>query len=94
MVMVQSSIIILRHLTIFVFLVCQRQLGLCLSSLQPMRRRYRQEKQGLTPTGSKALTPEQQEIQQLKKRIKQLELEKDILKQASVLLGAGNLKKC
>lgn len=68
-------------------------MGVGKSTLDKWVRQYRQEKQGLTPDGSKALTPEQQEIQQLKKRIKQLELEKDILKQASVLLGAGNLKK-
>lgn len=67
--------------------------GVGKSTLDKWVRQYRQEKQGLTPDVSKALTPEQQEIQQLKKRIKQLELEKDILKQASVLLGAGNLKK-
>lgn len=68
-------------------------MGVGKSTLDKWVRQYRQEKQGLTPDGSKALTPEQQEIQQLKQRIKQLELEKSILKQASVLLGAGNLKK-
>lgn len=68
-------------------------MGVGKSTLDKWVRQYRQEKQGLTPDGSKALTPEKQEIQQLKKRIKQLELEKDILKQASVLLGAGNFKK-
>lgn len=68
-------------------------MGVGKSTLDKWVRQYRQEKQGLTPQGSKALTAEQQEIQQLKRRIKQLELEKDILKQASILLGADNLKK-
>ena len=43
------------------------------------------ERSGMTPT-SPALTTEQQEIQQLKARIRQLETEKDILKKASALL--------
>lgn len=68
-------------------------MGVGKSTIDRWVRQYRQEKQGITPQGSNALTPEQQEIQQLKKRIKQLELEKDILKQASVLLGSDNIKK-
>ena len=37
------------------------------------------------------LTAEQQELQQLRKRVKQLELERDILKKASALLALDNL---
>ena len=57
-------------------------MGVGKSTLDKWVRQYRQEKQGITPKDSKALTPEQQEIQQLKKRIKRLELEKDILKKS------------
>ena len=39
----------------------------------------RDERGGITPT-AKALTPEQQRIQELEKRVKHLELEKSILK--------------
>lgn len=43
------------------------------------------ERGGITPN-SKALTPEQQKIQELEARCKQLEMEKDILKKATALL--------
>ena len=46
-----------------------------------------QERSGITPT-SKALTPEQQTIQELQARINRLELEKKILKEATALLMA------
>jgi transposase len=41
----------------------------------------------VTPS-SKAMTPEQQEIQALKARINRLEIEKKILKEATALLMA------
>ena len=43
------------------------------------------ERIGITPK-AKALTPDQQQIQALEKRIKRLELEKKILKKATALL--------
>lgn len=43
------------------------------------------ERGGVTPT-TKALTPEQQTIQELQARINRLELEKKILKEATALL--------
>ncbi|MBE0376035.1 hypothetical protein PFLA_b1020 [Pseudoalteromonas flavipulchra NCIMB 2033 = ATCC BAA-314] len=43
------------------------------------------ERNGETPT-SKALTPEQQKIQELEARINRLEREKSILKKATALL--------
>ena len=45
-----------------------------------------EEQQGKTPVGSKAITEEQQKVQALEKRIKQLEIEKEILKKATALL--------
>ncbi|CAD5750986.1 Transposase [Escherichia coli] len=44
---------------------------------------YKQELQGIEPAG----TPEQREIRQLKAQIKRLEMEKEILKQAAVLMS-------
>ena len=49
-------------------------------------RLYKQELQGIEPAGN-AITPEQREIQQLKAQIKRLEMEKEILKQAVVLMS-------
>ena len=44
------------------------------------------ERNGITPAGSRALTEEQQRIQALEARVRKLEREKDILKKASALL--------
>jgi transposase len=44
-----------------------------------------QERGGTTPT-AKAMTTEQQRIQELENQVKRLELEKDILKKATALL--------
>ncbi len=49
------------------------------------------EHQGITPS-AKALTAEQQRIQELEKRIKRLELEKEILKKATALLMSDEYK--
>ena len=49
-------------------------------------RLYKQERQGIEPTGN-AITPEQREIQQLEAQIKFLGVEKEILKQAAVLMS-------
>lgn len=49
------------------------------------------ERNGETPT-SKALTPDQQKIQELEARIKRLEREKTILKKATALLVADEIK--
>ena len=43
------------------------------------------ERQGVTPKG-KAITPEQQRIQELEERCRRLEMEKSILKKATALL--------
>lgn len=60
-------------------------MGVGLSTMSKWVRQLRNERKGITPRAS-ALTPEQIEIQQLKKRIKYLEEEKDILKKATALL--------
>lgn len=45
----------------------------------------RAERGGITPAG-KAMTPEQQQIQELERRVRELETEKRILKKATALL--------
>lgn len=51
-----------------------------------------QERGGSTPV-SKALTPEQQKIQELEARIHRLEREKSILKKATALLMSDELER-
>lgn len=50
------------------------------------------ERGGTTPT-TKALTPEQQKIQELEARISRLEREKSILKKATALLMSDELER-
>lgn len=61
----------------------------------PLRRwidQLRAERGGTTPK-SKALTPEQQRIQELESRINRLEREKAILKKATALLMSDDLDR-
>ena len=55
-------------------------------------KQLQEEHQGDTPK-SKALTPEQQRIQELEARIKRLETEKRILKKATALLMSDELER-
>ena len=50
------------------------------------------EYQGITPIGSKALTPEQQRIQELEAQVKRIEREKEILKKATALLMSDSMR--
>lgn len=65
-------------------------MGVGLSTMNKWVKQLKEERNGTTPKAS-ALTPEQVEIQQLKKRIKYLEEEKDILKKATALLMSDSL---
>lgn len=49
------------------------------------------ERQGVSPKGSKALTPEQQKIQELEAKIRRLSRENDILKKATALLMSDSM---
>lgn len=51
------------------------------------------ERGGITPHKSKALTPEQQRIQELEARILRIEREKEILKKATALLMSDSLNQ-
>ncbi|MBD2794056.1 transposase [Xenorhabdus sp. 42] len=63
-----------------------RTLGIDTSTLGKWVRQYKEEQQGMTPVGQ-ALMPEQRRIQALEKQVKRLEMEKEILKQAAVLMS-------
>lgn len=62
-----------------------RSLGVVESALRRWVNQLQQERSGVTPQ-TKALTPEQQKIQELEARIARLEREKSILKKATALL--------
>jgi transposase len=67
------------------FIEASRSLGVGESALRRWVDQLQRERTGVTPL-SKALTPEQQKIQELEARIARLEREKSILKKATALL--------
>ena len=69
-----------------------RSLGIGESALRRWVSQLLQERAGVTPQ-SKALTPEQQKIQELEARIARLEREKSILKKATALLMSEDLER-
>lgn len=68
-----------------------QSLGIGISTLDNWVRKYKKEKQGNTSTESLALTDDQRRIQELEREVRQLKIEKDILKKASALLALDNL---
>lgn len=64
--------------------------GVGKSTLEYWIRQLREERRGKTPASS-ALTPEQRQIQALEKRVRRLEMEKEILKKATALLMSDSL---
>jgi transposase len=60
------------------------------STLGKWVRKLKAEREGSVAAG-KPITEEQREIAELKKRVKRLEMEKDILKKASVLLMSDSI---
>ncbi len=69
-----------------------KSLGIGETTLRRWVDQLRVERDGGTPKG-KALTPEQQRIQELEARINRLEREKAILKKATALLMADELDR-
>jgi transposase len=65
--------------------------GVGISAMRRWVHQLQAERQGHTPETGKALTDEQLEIQQLNRKIKRLELEKEILKKATALLMSDTL---
>ena len=68
-----------------------QSLGVGVSTLDNWVRKYRLEQQGVSPTQGLALTDEQRELQELRKQVKRLTMERDILKKASALLALDSL---
>lgn len=69
-----------------------QSLGLVDSALRRWIKQLQQERSGITPQ-SKALTPEQQKIQELEARINRLGREKAILKKATALLMSDEFER-
>lgn len=61
-------------------------MGVGATGMRNWVKQLQNERKGLTPQGSHALTEDHQRIQTLEARIRKLEREKDILKKASALL--------
>ena len=64
----------------------QEATGVSNGALRNWVSQIQKEQQGETLVGAKAITEEQQKVQALEKRVKQLEIEKEILKKATALL--------
>jgi len=69
-----------------------RSVGIGESVLRRWVRQLQSERQGITPQ-SKAMTPDQQRIQELEARIERLEREKSILKKATALLMSEGIER-
>ena len=69
-----------------------RSLDVGESALRRWVTQLEKERGGTTPT-SKAMTLDQQRIQELEARVKRLELEKDILKKATALLMSDEIPR-
>ena len=61
------------------------------STMDKWVRQLRNERSGATANHPNAITPEQRKIQELEKRIKRIELEKEILKKATALLMSDSM---
>ena len=60
------------------------------SSMDKWVRQLREERAGMSPK-ARPMTPDQLRIRELEKRLKQVELEKEILKKATALLMSDSL---
>ena len=64
-----------------------KEYGVCRSTINTWRRSYRRDKGSLVSKSSKVLSKEEQRIKELEKQVRELSLERDILKKAA----AGDL---
>jgi len=65
--------------------------GACSTAVSRWKQQYLLELSGNTPTTGNAMTPEQQEIQSLKKQLWRAKRDNEILKKASALFAMENL---
>ena len=67
-------------------------LGIRPDTLGEWVRRVKQERTGQAPASGKALTPDQQRIQELEAKVRRIEREKEILKKATTLLMSDSIR--
>ena len=68
-----------------------KSMGVGPTALRRWVEQLRSERGGITPSRSKAMTPEQKRIQDLEAQVRRLEREKEILKKATALLMSDSL---
>lgn len=66
-------------------------MGVSKSTMEFWVRRLRAERSGKAPQKGEALTPDQREIQDLRRKLRRVEEEKEILKKATALLMSDSL---
>lgn len=69
-----------------------KAVGVSDSAMRKWVKQLQAERGGKTPIGSKALTPEHQEIQALKAKIKRIERENEMIKKATALLMSDTVR--
>lgn len=69
-----------------------KAVGVSDSAMRKWVKQFKEERGGLTPLGSKALTPEHQRIQELEAKIRRIERENEIIKKATALLMSDSVK--
>lgn len=68
-------------------------MGVGPTALRRWVEQLRQERGGITPERSKAMTPDQQRIQELEAKIQRIERDNEILKKATALLMSDSLDR-
>lgn len=69
-----------------------KAVGVGLTAMRRWVMQLESERQGVSPQGHRAVTAEQQQIQQLQAKIKRMERENEILKKATALLMSDSMK--
>ena len=67
--------------------------GVGMTALRRWVGQLEDERRGKTPATSRAMTPDQQRIQELEAKIRKIEREKEILKKATALLMSDSLNR-
>ena len=70
----------------------EAEYGVHASSIRKWRRQYESSKESFTGSGRPSLTPEEQEIRQLKEQLRDVSMERDILKKAVSIFSKSDRK--
>lgn len=69
-----------------------KEYGVHSASIRGWKRSYLSNKESFTGSGTPSLTPEEKEIRELKKRLRDAEMERDILKKAVSIFSKNDRK--